>query len=347
MGPRHSLIGRALRVFARPVVFLIMWYSMPATQFLGTIVGLSAFGSAVPIEVCSFARDASRLLKKYDPPRASQHFFQQCVLLFRCLYLAICLAISTNLAWLDGLIAAAWTNLRSSELFAHDTFEPTLAVLCFMLYGSIFYFIDTTPHLWPYFRIWRISDSTDMRAWTKTHSNHIVCTYLLPLALIDWVYPRRVLPLEPPSAVLLCYQIVGSIIMYDVFFFFSHLPLHHCSFMSSLHRKHHAMASLRAGETYAESVYGTWNNVMCSVLALKVVDAHPLSRALYNIVIIFMLTNLHCGYNFPWMLQNCIPGQMWGGSVLHQLHHTRGNVCFAKFFTVLDWVTGTAAYHKS
>lgn len=38
-----------------------------------------------------------------------------------------------------------------------------------------------------------------------------------------------------------------------------------------------------------------------------------MSRALYNIVIVYLLTELHSGYEFPWMLQDVVPLGLWAG----------------------------------
>ena len=36
-------------------------------------------------------------------------------------------------------------------------------------------------------------------------------------------------------------------------------------------------------------------DVLCSVFALNVLGCHPLSRAIYNVVIIGLITELHAG----------------------------------------------------
>ena len=41
-------------------------------------------------------------------------------------------------------------------------------------------------------------------------------------------------------------------------------------------------------------------DVACSIAGLRIMGAHPASRCLYNVVITFLLVELHCGYDHPW-----------------------------------------------
>ena len=43
--------------------------------------------------------------------------------------------------------------------------------------------------------------------------------------------------------------------------------------------------------TYVEELV----DVGCSILAVNVLRAHPLSRAVYNAIIVYLLVELHCG----------------------------------------------------
>jgi sterol desaturase/sphingolipid hydroxylase (fatty acid hydroxylase superfamily) len=67
--------------------------------------------------------------------------------------------------------------------------------------------------------------------------------------------------------------------------------------------------------------------------------AHPLTRAIFNIVVIWLITEAHCGTSFPWALHNVVP--LVAGPVVHDIHHTKGTVNFQKFFKHLDWLFGT------
>ena len=73
---------------------------------------------------------------------------------------------------------------------------------------------------------------------------------------------------------------------------------------------------------------------------------HDLCRFAHNIVITFLLTESHSGYDAPWSLHNLFPGgrRVYGGAWAHEKHHSRGDVHFQQFFCYLDWLGGTASW---
>ena len=80
--------------------------------------------------------------------------------------------------------------------------------------------------------------------------------------------------------------------------------------------------------------------MMCSIMALRTMGAHPLSRGLYNFIITGMLVELHSGYDMPFSFQNIVPFGIMGGSRRHHEHHRSGRSFFAKFFTCWDELFG-------
>ena len=167
--------------------------------------------------------------------------------------------------------------------------------------------------------------------------------YVLPLAAFDWLYPRRVLPVAPPSALRLCAEIAAGLVLYDLFFFACHLAFHRLPRLAPYHARHHRARVVRAIDTLSLSYLEEFADVACSIAALNLLRAHPLSRALYNIVIVYLLSELHCGYDFPWMAHNIMPFRLMGGPPAHDLHHRTGRACYQKFFTYLDKGFGFAA----
>jgi sterol desaturase/sphingolipid hydroxylase (fatty acid hydroxylase superfamily) len=154
--------------------------------------------------------------------------------------------------------------------------------------------------------------------------------YLAPLLIFDVLYPRRVLPEHAPSAARLACAVAAGIALYDCYFFVGHIALHVVPWLRPLHAKHHLNRVVRARDVMRLSPAEEVLDVACSVAALNTIKAHPLSRAIYNAVLIYLLCELHSGYDFPWALQNMLPG-LWKGSRAHTAHHLHGNVHFAKF----------------
>ena len=63
----------------------------------------------------------------------------------------------------------------------------------------------------------------------------------------------------------------------------------------NIHAKHHAKTVQRATEAARLSIADQALDVGCSIAALNVAKAHPLSRSVYNVVIVFLLLELHSG----------------------------------------------------
>ena len=63
----------------------------------------------------------------------------------------------------------------------------------------------------------------------------------------------------------------------------------------SIHAKHHTKKVQRATEAARLSIADQALDVGCSIAALNVVKAHPLSRSIYNVIIVYLLLELHSG----------------------------------------------------
>jgi sterol desaturase/sphingolipid hydroxylase (fatty acid hydroxylase superfamily) len=80
-------------------------------------------------------------------------------------------------------------------------------------------------------------------------------------------------------------------------------------------------------------------DVICSVIALNLVRAHPFSRSLFNMVAIYLISEAHSGYDFPWSPHNVLT--FIAGPVIHSAHHSTGSCNFAKFFVWWDVLFST------
>lgn len=242
---------------------------------------------------------------------------------------------------IDASIQYLWVHvLLPSPIFQHDSFEPLLAVVCFAVYIGMWLVIDkyiTVLHRY------RINKSNDMRSWDNDNRmRNEVMWYIVPLLIFDMIYKRRNLPSEAPTFIRLIVEVILSLVLYDCFFFVGHFTLHRFPILyKRIHARHHLMSVIRAGDAIRHTFIDGTFDVACSIAALNLIRAHPLSRAVYNIIVIYLITEAHCGYDFPWMLHNIVPSHAVAGPVLHDLHHTNGNCNFQKFFTYLDYMNGT------
>lgn len=169
-----------------------------------------------------------------------------------------------------------------------------------------------------------------------------LAVYLVPLwAIASWTNvfaPRRqALAWAAPSVATVALQVLGGLFLYDLLFYSSHLLLHKLPprIYRALHGKHHEKNEVRASDTVRLTVPEEAVDVVCSIAALRLLRAHPLSRAIYDIVITFLLVELHCGYDAPWTPQNILPS-VFAGSRRHHHHHRSGRKYYQKFFKYLD-----------
>jgi len=245
-------------------------------------------------------------------------------------------------AQLDRAMAQVYSHLLSQWWFTHDTFEPALSAACFLIFLTLWYVVDTKL---PAFKRWRIQASDDMSHWTvEGHGARELLLYLGPLTLFDCLYPRRAerLTTQPVGFWWLFSEVFASLVVYDMLFWASHLAIHRIPWLYRIvHAKHHRRRTMRARETVALSVADEALDVACSIAALNVLNVHPLSRAVYDVVIVYLLTELHSGYDLPWSAQNVFP-TVFAGSKRHTQHHLTGKGFYQKFFLYLDNAFHTA-----
>jgi sterol desaturase/sphingolipid hydroxylase (fatty acid hydroxylase superfamily) len=168
--------------------------------------------------------------------------------------------------------------------------------------------------------------------------------YALPLLTWDILSPRRhrrLAAFVAPTTFQIMTDVTGGLLFYDFLFFIGHYMMHHVpTLYRKFHAKHHITDEVRACDivrlSLAEEVY----DVGCSIVALNLLSAHPISRSIYNVIIVFLLTELHSGYDFPWTPQNVIPFNVASGSRRHHYHHRYGQHYYQKFFFTFDRIFG-------
>ncbi|KNC80827.1 hypothetical protein SARC_06829 [Sphaeroforma arctica JP610] len=175
----------------------------------------------------------------------------------------------------------------------------------------------------------------------------IAVMFLVPLYAFDLLFPRRHMRLDgvgAPSFGRVCCEVVCALLLYDSIFYFWHRFMHSDARVYRIvHAVHHKYTSpITARETIRLSVVELWVDSIISVVTLNVLFCHPLSRCTFNVVIVYLLTELHCGCDYPWMPHNVIPFNLVTGPKIHGKHHRLPNRAFAKFFTHWDSWLSTA-----
>jgi sterol desaturase/sphingolipid hydroxylase (fatty acid hydroxylase superfamily) len=168
--------------------------------------------------------------------------------------------------------------------------------------------------------------------------------YCVPLYIWDVCLPRRAAKIAAwgaPTALGVCKDVTCALLLYDFGFFICHYLMHKVPFLYKyVHAKHHTSTEVRASDIVRLSFVEEIVDVGISILALNYLRCHPISRTLYNIIITFMLTELHSGFAFPWTPQFVVPFGLATGSKGHHYHHRNGEHYYQKFFCHVDRLFG-------
>jgi len=248
-----------------------------------------------------------------------------------------------------------------------DHWEWSLAVTCFFFYIHAYYLVDraiynqgkneTAPdHPW---RKYRLQDQyeierarkrglprpkTNLQPWNWKAWIFELPLYTVPLYIWDVLQPRRhygIAKWGAPTVSQICRDVTCGLLLYDLGFFVVHYTMHKMPFIYRwFHAKHHINTEVRAADIVRLSGVEEVMDVGISILALRYLGCHPVSRSIYNMIITFLLTELHCGYDFPWTPQNVVPFGLATGSRGHHYHHRFGRHYYQKFFCTVDRLFG-------
>lgn len=266
--------------------------------------------------------------------------------------LRLCVAAGTAyVLWheehFDALLRGVWRNhLRTHWFVRHDTCEPLVATMGFAIPMLGWYGLDKALERHPRALSWvRRYQINPAGRSTASHAEHncvrSLGAYLLPIATFDALFPRRTLPLDCPSLPRIVVGVLAALWLFDLLTFAVHWGLHHSARARGVHKRHHAPRPLVSTDTLRHGLVDGALQVGCSIASLNVLGLHPLTRLVYNVVVCYMLTEAHCGYDLPFMLHRLVPFGVVGGSVRHEAHHKYGDRNFEQLFVYLDGLAGT------
>lgn len=239
----------------------------------------------------------------------------------------------------DDKLNNLWDFLRTNSMFMHDSFEPITASAAFMLWITMWRMVDFfVPTLHKYKLIPSSVDND--RDFYPENGPLSVMAYLGPILVVDFFYPRRKLPQDIPSSFGIAGMVFASVFLYDLLIYFCHIMFHKTELLKPYHVRHHKFSPLLAGDIVGHSLSDGSVQVLCNIISLNLLKSHPVARTLHNIVVTYMLTECHSGYDAPWMLHRVVPFGILGGSPRHEAHHQTGKVYYHQFFTYLDNMFG-------
>ena len=264
---------------------------------------------------------------------------------------------------MDHAVAAIWSGMESCSWLTHmPLFEASVAVSAFVVWIAFFESI----HLWlPSAQEWRLDRQHPIRplhGYTKEWHKTVVpaVTYLLSIhlyqvaglpQLIFW--PDGIKPIfeEAPSFFRVITEVSMGVVLYDLLFYPFHYSFHASKNKSwrDQHVRHHRWggeerAAHNAVETVQNSYLDAGIQVSINIFVQHLspwgfAHKHPLSRVLHNLMVTYLLSEAHSGYNLPFQSHKLFP-KIFGGAPRHEEHHQRGSTCYHQFFMYLDDLRG-------
>jgi sterol desaturase/sphingolipid hydroxylase (fatty acid hydroxylase superfamily) len=270
------------------------------------------------------------------------------------------------------------TTALLPRLFRHDHWEWVLAVWAFFFWIHGYWLVDRSiakadakgqTHRWKKYRLQDQYEGerhrrmqvrrlergqdvdveekpppTEQHKWNLGFWIFELPLYCLPLYIWDVMDPRRAPKIAAwgaPTALGVAKDVTSALLMYDLGFFVCHFLMHKIPFLYKYaHAKHHKTKEVRASDIVRLSFVEEIVDVGISIVALNTLKAHPISRSIYNVIITFLLTELHSGFAFPWTPQFVVPFGLATGSKGHHYHHRYGVHYYQKFFCHVDKLFG-------
>lgn len=292
-------------------------------------------------------------IKTQDAGDSYEYF--SVVLFIRCVFLLATGISIYNMELIQKLINELWEYLLSSYVFNSVYFETWHATFCYAIIIPIYPFMI---HYIKWLDRFKIDQTVTYKHVTVLSILVDAIFYMTPLMLLDtfmvkkypgvdpqiWDEKRkdiiqitRALPEDPPTVFQIVFQLVASILLYDALFFIIHFVLHkNICLYKYLHAFHHNHDVMHAHVTNQLTVIERIVLVLSANFALKVFNSHPLTRALFVPVFIWLLVENHTGYDLPVGLHRLVPFGLVGGAPKHFLHHIHGGGHYQPFLTYLD-----------
>lgn len=263
---------------------------------------------------------------------------------------------------MDHAVTAMWDGFESAAWLTHlPLFEACVAVMAFVMWIAFF----ESLHLWlPRAEEHRLDKQKPVRPLSgfssAIHKTTVpAITYLLSIHLFQVFGLSQLLfgvkPVfdEAPTFFRLVTEVSMGVFLYDLLFYPFHYSFHtarHIPGWRAQHGRHHQWGSSEAAahnavETVQNSYLDAGIQVFINICVQNVspwggiAHKHPLSRILHNLMVTYLLSEAHSGYDLPFQSHRLFPA-LFGGAPRHEEHHQTGQVCFHQFFKYLDDARG-------
>jgi len=143
-----------------------------------------------------------------------------------------------------------------------------------------------------------------------------------------------------PHPLVILSQILFCVFCEDLSFYGAHRLLHVPWFYQRFHKQHHYYnAPFSWMAEYAHPVEVFFSNYLPVMLGPFLLQIHVVSWWSWLFFRIYLTTEAHCGYNFPWNVERWLP--FYAGPAHHDRHHEAFNGNFGSSLKVWDFLFGT------
>lgn len=296
---------------------------------------------------------------KFEPPsvtvvdsiRKSDNEFTPFQLAIRGSIALTAVVYMVNPEALDASISSLYSSIQNWDAANSPMFEAKVAVFGFLVpiigFSSLHLLLskeDTEKSRFDGKMPTRPFEWAEIENWNLAFNP--VTAYLGSIWIYhQFIHPHGALPELAPTFGVFAIELIFGVWLYDLLFFPLHSLMHRSklSGMRKVHGYHHRVTShsLNALETVQHSYLDGFLQVAVNVLVQQISPfggfghKHFLSRLAHNLVVTYLLTEAHSGYDLPWMSHRIFP-EILGGSPRHEMHHHDGRVYYQQYFKYLD-----------
>lgn len=190
-----------------------------------------------------------------------------------------------------------WESFVTSPIGQWDMLEAYLSGICFAIYIIFFRLLDQVPSM----RKYRISQGTKPIPLFQPDPNNSwvpLMLYLMTIHVFHYYYPKPLPDFTSPSGIRVAFELITGIFVYDFIFFWLHYAMHKIPLLSFCnHHVHHTQNTMCSSEVQHHSLLDGTFQVLVNIFVQRMHTPfgakHYLSRLLHNIIITYMLTEIH------------------------------------------------------
>ncbi|XP_046872001.1 cholesterol 25-hydroxylase-like protein [Hypomesus transpacificus] len=239
-----------------------------------------------------------------------------------------------------------WNNLRGRQKILLSPYLPAVfAFLVHLIFCAPFLALETLGCFWPRinsYKITKTSETQSMRRWWDCFLRILLkyVSTVIPATALFQSLRTPVCPELAPSCNQLFFEVVVSLLLFDMLFFAWHYTMHRVPWLYRwVHYVHHQNQTPFALAAQDASPAELVSLLILALVSAHLVGCHPLSEALFHLLNTWLAVEDHCDYNLPWAFHKLLP--CMGGAPFHQTHHHKYRGNYAPYFVHWDWLCGT------